>query len=168
MGMYTELHLNVELRRDTPAEVLDVLRYMLREIPVEERPETPDHPFFETGRWFVLFTMDSYYFKADTHSTLRWDETAEAHFLGVRCNLKNYDQEIQHFIDWITPYVEAEEGDFLGFYRYEETEIPTLIHYGKVPERLDAELDRRCREAYQEGYSEGESAAASNLTGGWA
>ena len=30
MGMYTELHLNAELKRDVPDEVTDTLIYMLR------------------------------------------------------------------------------------------------------------------------------------------
>jgi hypothetical protein len=126
MGMYTELHFNAELRPDVPEEVLNVLRVMLgmedRHVPL------PRHPLFETGRWGVMLGMDSYYFDADTHSTLRYDEVAEAHFLCIRCNVKNYEGEIEKFVDWITPYLAKHEGEFLGFSRYEETEEPTLIY----------------------------------------
>lgn len=124
MGMYTEIHFNSELRRDTPSEVLAVLRYMLGD---GDEPPLPDHPLFSTTRWRYLFTMDSYYFDADTHSTLRFDDIAKTHFLCVRSNIKNYDGEIEAFLDWIDPYLEKYPGDFLGFSRYEETEQPTLI-----------------------------------------
>ena len=125
MGMYTELHYNVELRRDVPQEVLDVLAYMTR--GREDAPVLPDEQFFSLPRWRSLFTMDSYYFAADTHSTLRFDDIAGRFFLNVRSNLKNYGGEIQSFLNWIDPYVEAAPGDFLGFFRYEESEEPTLI-----------------------------------------
>lgn len=129
MGMYTELHFNAELRKDTPSEVIELLRWMARTgTDLKRRPETPEHPFFACPRWPVLFTMDSYYFDADTHSTLRYDDIAERYYLCVRSNLKNYDDEIEKFIDWIDLWLAKEPGDFLGFYRYEETEHPTLIY----------------------------------------
>lgn len=125
MGMYTEFHFNAELRRDTPPEVLSVLRYMIGK---GEKPEVlPGHRLF-TLAWPVVLSGDSYYFDADTHSTLRYDKLAEAHFLCIRSNLKNYGGEIAAFVDWITPYIAKAPGEFLGFSRYEETEQPNLIH----------------------------------------
>jgi hypothetical protein len=123
MGMYTELHYNVELLYSTPNTVITVLNYMLGE--EDRQPVLPDHPLFATERWKVMLTMDSAYFAADTHSTLR---AGYAYWiLCVRCNLKNYHEEIEKFIDWLDQYVDAASGDFLGFYRCEETEIPALI-----------------------------------------
>ncbi len=126
MGMYTELHYNTELKRDVPENVLDLLRFMLGKI--EQSPETPEHALFDTDRWTHMLRHDSYYFDADTHSTLRYDQIAEGYFLCIRCNLKNYDQEIEKFIEWIRPYIAGLDGDFLGFMRYEETEDPVLIY----------------------------------------
>jgi hypothetical protein len=129
MGMYTEIHFNSELNIPKDSMVADILKYMLGE--TEELPELlPDHPLFKTDRWQVMLRMDSYYFDADTHSTLRWDKSG-SYYLCIRSNLKNYDSEIEHFIDWIMPYLDVykQEGDFLGFYRYEEDEEPTIIRY---------------------------------------
>jgi hypothetical protein len=127
MGMYTELHYNVELRSDVPAEVLAALRYMLD----SDQPEARcDHPLFETDRWSVMLRMSSAYFPSRTHSEL-FNEYDRWH-LGVRCNLKNYDGEIEKFIDWMDPYVDAFEGDFLGFHRYEESDDPVLIRKGPI------------------------------------
>ena len=127
MGMYTELHFNVELKKNVPDIVLDTLKYMT-DGNLEDKPkEIPDHPFFNCSRWTVLFRMDSYYFASDTHSTLRLDDISQTHYLCVRSNLKNYDSEISHFLDWIMPHVDAFDGDFLGFSRYEESEEPQII-----------------------------------------
>lgn len=128
MGMYTELHFNAELRKDVPSDVLAILNYMLEAGPGAPPPPLPEHALFKTQRWPVMLRTDSYYFAADTHSTLRHDEIGECYYLCIRCNLKNYDEEIEKFVDWIDPYLEAFEGDFLGFSRYEETETPTLIY----------------------------------------
>ena len=128
MGMYTELHYNVELIENVPEEVLDVLRHMLytgEEMLPE--PPLPDHALFESDRWHYMLVMDSYYFSGDTHSTLRYDDISKEYTLSIRCNLKNYDNEIEKFIDWIHPYIAKEVGDFLGFWRYEEVNTPTLI-----------------------------------------
>lgn len=126
MGMYTEIHFNSKLKANLPKNIVDVLQYMIGER--ENEPELPDHEFFNCDRWRSLFRMDSYYFDADTHSTLRFDDISSAYYLCVNANLKNYDNEIEKFIDWIMPYLNKDEGEVLGFYRYEETETPTLIY----------------------------------------
>jgi len=125
MGMYTELHFNAELKKDTPQAVIEILKFMIGEI--DEQPPVPYHSLFEkTQRWPWMLRSDSYYFDADTHSTLRYDNQ-ESYYLCIRCNLKNYDDEIEKFIDWVMPYLDKDEGEFLGFSRYEETQHPTLI-----------------------------------------
>lgn len=127
MGMYTELHFNSALKEDTPADVLDVLRYMVG-LHGTLVALLPEHQLFQTERWKYMLRGDSYYFDADTHSTLRYDDIANQHFLCIRCNLKNYSDEIEKFIDWIMPHLDKFPGEFLGFYRYEESEEPTLIY----------------------------------------
>lgn len=126
MGMYTELHFNSELKRDTPEWVINTLEYMVDNkdaIP----PSTDKHPLFSTTRWRHMLCSNSYYFDADTISTIRYDDITKAYYLCIRANLKNYDSEIEKFIAWIMPYLAKSEGDFLGFYRYEETD-PTVVN----------------------------------------
>lgn len=126
MGMYTELHFNSELKKNVSQNIINVLQFM---IDNEDKPQSlPDHPLFSTSRWYSMLRTDSYYFDADTHSTLRFDSISESYFLCIRCNLKNYNREIQKFVDWIMPYLAKHNNDFLGFYRYEEDETPTLIY----------------------------------------
>lgn len=124
--MYTEFHFNAALKEDVPSQVLQILQYMLNER--EEMPDTPDHELFDTNRWEHMLRCDSYYFEADTHSTLRYDGISKHYYLCIRCNLKNYDQEINKFVDWIHPYLQGYSGDFLGFSRYEESNEPILIY----------------------------------------
>jgi hypothetical protein len=128
MGMYTEFHFNSKLQEEVPQEVIHILYYMLSSEVEDAVPVVPEHPLFDTTRWPVMLRMSSYYFDADTNSTLRFDDIAEQYYICIRCNLKNYDSEIEKFIDWIDPYLDKYEGEFLGFYRYEETEVPTLIY----------------------------------------
>lgn len=125
MGTYTEFHYNAELRRDIPEDIRAILDFMVGNR--EDEPTTkPEHPLFSASRWRFMLRCDSYYFDADTHSTLRDDEQGGA-YLCIRCNLKNYDDEIEKFCEWVRPYIDKHEGEFLGFSRYEETETPTLI-----------------------------------------
>ena len=129
MGMYTEFHYNVELDHETPEPVIKVLEYMVSN-EKNSKPDTTfsNHPLFEAERWWVMLTCDSYNFAADTHSTLRFDKKAKCYYLNIRCNFKNYDNEIQKFCDFIKPYVNNYKGECVGFYRYEEYLEPTLLY----------------------------------------
>lgn len=124
MGMYTELHYNAKLIDNAPDNVLAVLQFM---VEGGEEPSTPNHELFSASRWRYMLRCDSCYFDADTRSTLRWDEDTEGWYLCIRCNLKNYENEIEKFVAWVRPFVDKEPGDFLGFIRYQETEQPTLL-----------------------------------------
>lgn len=128
MGMYTAFHFASELKKDTPKEVIEILKFMDRQ--KEECPkQLPEHNFFKCNRWGYLFTMSSYYFDAKTSHFFEFDVITDSYFLTVTSNLKNYDNEIELFIDWIHPYLAKYDGDFLGYSRYEETEEPTLLYY---------------------------------------
>lgn len=128
MGMYTELHFNAELKSDLDPGVYDLLRYMTGQSETEPAA-LPDHELFEGDRWRFMLQCDSYYFPAVTCSRLYLDRTSrDSYYLCIRCNLKNYEGEIEAFLDWVRPHLWAFEGDFLGFHRYEGTETPTLIY----------------------------------------
>lgn len=130
MGMYTQLHFASELKKDAPKEVIEILKYMAgSNLELEELKNLPDHAFFECSRWDILFKCDSYYFDYNTHCDFFFDGITDSWHLSVTSNLKNYSHEIDKFIDWITPYLNKRDGEFLGYSRYEETEYPELIFY---------------------------------------
>lgn len=131
MGMYTELHFNSELKKEIPASILNVLAFMVG-IHEDEPKELPKHKLFNTTHWQYMLRTNSYSFDADTISTLKYDDISDSWYLCIRTNFKNYDSKIEHFIDWVMPYLNKYvTGEFLGFYRYEEDEQPTLIYYKK-------------------------------------
>lgn len=125
MGMYTEFHFNVALVEGVDVNVVATLESMVSDSGIFLN--APEHKLFAKSRAIYMLRCDSYYFEADTLSTLRFDTIAECYYLNIKCNLKNYEGEIEAFIDWIDPYVDASIGNFLGFYRYEESTAPTLI-----------------------------------------
>ena len=128
MGMYTELNLGLALIEDIPDEVVDVLRYMLND-QTELVTELPSHPLFEfeTCRWSYMLQCDSYYFDARTDSSMVFDDIDKKYHLNVRSNLKNYDNEIEEFLNFLEPYIDT--FGFIGYMRYEEDEDPTLIYH---------------------------------------
>lgn len=124
MGMYTELVLGIEIEDND--KIIQTLRYMLGE--TEYQP-VDDHELFKTDRWDYMLKCDSYYFDGQTDSKLYMDDLYEDNpkfYLNVRCNLKNYGNEINKFLDWLNPYIKT--FGFLGYLRYEENEDPTLIY----------------------------------------
>lgn len=127
MGMYTELVLGVNLNRETPAEVIDVLKFMVGDSETEPNP-LPAHPLFSCFRWKYMLQCGSYYFAGGTHTAMNQDSVSGGWSISIRCNLKNYESEIEKFVDWIKPYIgKPYEGEFMGYMRYEESEEPTLL-----------------------------------------
>ena len=130
MGMYTELVMACKLKKDAPEDVVETLKYMVGD---SEYPAViPTHDLFKTDRWKFMLRCDSYYFDGDTNSTFRYDDIRKSYVLTIRCNLKNYCDEIEEFLNWIIPY--SNTNGFVGYSRYEESETPTLIYFneGKV------------------------------------
>ncbi len=126
MGMYTELHFDAELKQLTDQDVIDILEFMTGK--ESRKPNCiPDHPLFNTDRWEFMLGSDSYYFSSNTSSTIILDSISDTYFLNIKCNLKNYDHEIEKFINWISKYIDPSEH-FLGFMRYEKDIEPTLIY----------------------------------------
>lgn len=129
MGMYTELNIGVNLQSDTPENIINILNYMLSGVSDYITPETTDHPLFSTERWRFMLVCDSYYFDGKTDSSMERDDIDNEYNLNVRCNVKNYDNEIELFLDFIQPYLVTD--GFLGYKRYEEFDDPTLIYNDK-------------------------------------
>lgn len=125
MGMYTELNIGFRLKRETPPNVVTALQSLVDGVDV-----TLDHPFFTTarGQW-CLRSAGSYYFPCPPMRRVHVDSIDSRRF-GVVTNIKNYDREWELFLDWIGPYVDANEGEYLGTYRYEEEARPTFIVMG--------------------------------------
>ena len=121
MGMYTEIYVNVDLREDTPKDVIETLKAMCAKD--SESPLLADKP----SRWSYMFNNGSYYTPNTECGLLTWDTIGNQWSLLAKGDIKNYEDEIEAFFEWLMPHVEGELGDFIGYTRYEESEKPTLI-----------------------------------------
>ena len=117
MGMYTEIYVNVDLKKETPQEIIDTLKQLFAN-------EQPDG-FSE--RSLMLFSNGSYYTPCTYVRSLTYDRILHQwSFLG-KGDLKNYSNEVEHFFDWLMPWVDGFPGDFVGYHRYEQDQKPTLV-----------------------------------------
>lgn len=122
MGMYTELHLKAILKNDT--EFLTVITYMIDNDSIGDQLlkhamiEHEHHPFFKTERWRWCLRGGSAYFEQDPFQRLeRNGKYWEFEFCA---NIKNYNEEWQHLMSWLSPYTYRVEGT----YQYEEDDEP--------------------------------------------
>lgn len=131
--MYTEIHFRAELIKDIPEDVLAVLRYLV-DLELPEPETTPDHELFSCPRWGTLGQCSSAYFPDHPESFLTLSEWSKRYTLFLNADLKNYGNEIGKFFDWIDPYVDGPQGQFLGYELYEESDDP-IIYHKKSPYR---------------------------------
>lgn len=127
MGMYTELVLKVDLVDNLPSNVIETLSFLFNGGEYEP-PYLPDHPFFSKERWKRIGSCSSY-----GHVPWSSSKYAEGHIFS-RSDIRNYDGEIQSFLDWLAPYLCEGMYSCIGWVWYEEEQAPTLIFLegGKV------------------------------------
>ena len=122
MGMYTEIYVNVNLKEDTPQEIIEILKAMGEGRESELLKDKPP-------RWEYMFFSGSYYTPNTFCHKLTYDKTGNQwSFLG-KGDIKDYGSEIEEFFEWLKPHVEADpEGEFIGYHRYEGDREPTLVY----------------------------------------
>ena len=122
--MYTEIYINVDLKKETPDDVIRVLEAICCMLPDQECDEVlVDYP----DRWSCLFSNMSYYTPSTSSRFLKCDGITGRWSLLGKGDIKNYAGEIQKFFEWIIPWIDACPGDFIGYSRYEENLQPTLV-----------------------------------------
>ena len=124
MGMYTEINVCFDLLKDTPKDIVEILHCLIE--GTDTPSILPEHKFFKCDRWGMVACCDSYYFDGSTNSKMVFDDISKTWKINIRANLKNYDSEIEEFLDWLEPYIGTD--GFIGYMRYEEWEDPTLIY----------------------------------------
>ena len=117
MGMYTEIYVNADLKKETPKEIIDTLGDLCRGWQPNGFP----------SRSGMLFNNGSCYTPSTYVRSLTYDEILRQwSFLG-KGDLKNYSGEVEHFFNWLMPWVDGLPGDFVGYHRYETDQKPTLV-----------------------------------------
>ena len=155
MGMYTEFIFGCELSKDTPKVCIDALDYSINgeeKKPKYENPQTYDEKrynenyierttpiedilaFIEKYDFDRLFHSCSYYFGAlNPIHRFEYDEIDKAYHISTRSDLKNYSNQIEKFIEYITPYVRHGSGyghEIFAYVQYEEDDFPTMYGIG--------------------------------------
>jgi hypothetical protein len=146
MGAYTELNCAFSLKRHTPGEVENALLFMTGQDD-EEPKSLPKHPLFGAARWRHMLRGSGADLDAETYGDARVElsESSGRFCVIIRRTLWNHDSEIVQFIDWITPYVFARPGDFIGYTRSKGEEPVTLLLYPNrtltraPPDEIDGE-----------------------------
>ena len=118
--MYTEIYINVDLKKDTPDDVIGVLKAMCDQ---ECKEVLVDYPY----KWICLFSNMSYYTPSTNCKFLEFDTISNQWSLLGKGDIKNYGNEIEEFFEWIMPWIDGYPGDFIGYSRYEEDQKPTLM-----------------------------------------
>lgn len=106
MGHYTEIIFAAQIKDDK--NVIDAIRYINGDGIL---PPEITHPFFQCPRRHMLTCGFSYYFPRSTYYSLKYDDISHDWSLSFRSNLKNYDDEIELFLDFIKPYIEQGAGE---------------------------------------------------------
>lgn len=129
MGMYTELIFGVRLKENTPTDVIETLQYMTGLTDYE-----PEKLLFDLNIYRNPLSGGSYYFGVHSCVTKMWyDDIAKAWSISSRANIKNYNSEIEKFLEWIKPYIDSGSGlrDMYAIVTNEESEEPTLYYLHK-------------------------------------
>jgi len=128
MGMYTEIIFGAGLKAELPEGIVSTIKKLVAGEDLKET--TLDHPFFKSERPWLLSSGGSYYFPGTVEPKFWFDDIAKQWFLHFRTNIKNYDSEIEKFLDWIKPYIEDGVGkrNFYAIVTYEDSVEPTIYY----------------------------------------
>ncbi len=123
MGMYTELIFGASFKKDTPTDVIDTLRYMAGDL--QDEPSN----YLWTGVRNPL-QGGSYSFGVCASVTSMWYDAIRGWVLSSRSSIKNYDSDIDLFIEFVKPYISEGSGsnDMYAIVMYEEFEQPTIYY----------------------------------------
>ena len=104
-----------------------MLLFMMGKIDPQMEPSI-NHPLFQTDGWRGMLIGGCDYFPGLTTSNIKLDKHSGTWKLSIRSCLKNYDQEIQKFCNWIGQYTEdLHPKRISGYSLYEEDEEIRII-----------------------------------------
>lgn len=128
MGMYTELIFGASIKKDAPQKVINTLHYLVNHKKLWEDVEIEES--VTNGR-NVLNGSGSYYFGVNDPVAKMWQDDIDKEWkVCSRCNIKNYEGEIETFLEWVKPYIDSGSGsrDMYAIKIYEEQSEPTIYY----------------------------------------
>jgi hypothetical protein len=128
MGMYTELIFGASIKKDAPKKVINTLHYLVNHKKLWEEVEIEES--VTNGR-NVLDGGGSYYFGVNTSVAKMWQDDIDQEWkVSSRCNIKNYEREIETFLAWVKPFIDSGSGEreMYAITIYEEQAEPTIYY----------------------------------------
>ena len=125
MGMYTELILGIEFKKDTPEYIIEAINCIINENEIISDDTKKFIDEYELGS---IFHGCSYYFAVDRPNYAFWKDTYDDSWhLSSRANLKDGGR-IEKFLKFIKDYVENGAGPLgvFAYVQYEESEFPII------------------------------------------
>lgn len=121
MGTYTDFSFNVELKEETDPNVIRILEALVNNQDLDGIENLPNHDFFKCDYWACVLgrNSDYYQFRKNRFGTLRHDKINSCYLLASFNNFKNYNNEIEKFLDWITPYMAVGYETVAGWFQCE-------------------------------------------------
>jgi hypothetical protein len=127
MGMFTELILGCGFKKNLPQDLVYTIATLAG---AEDVLKTLD-----TSNCKMLFDADrnplrgsSYYFIPGSYQKFWFNDIVECYYLMSRSDIKNYDDEIEKFLELIKPYIDSGSGtdNIYAYVLYEEDSTPTI------------------------------------------
>lgn len=115
MGMYTELFLRCSITNEAAETIKKVLSGEI------------ETPWVSPRRNSVLTSNSHYHFPFTYCHVEDLPYIKDDSYFFLRSDLKNYDDDIQIFLNWLMPHVTEPPGKFIGYSMYEEASEPTHI-----------------------------------------
>lgn len=110
MGMYTEFKTKkLKLSKTTPPEIIQLLDNLING-DVDTSSTLPDHKFFTLPRWDRLFHTHH------DHEMPSFEKVGEYWVLFLHADINHGLEEVEEFVDWVTPYVAGrKQKEFIGW-----------------------------------------------------
>lgn len=146
MGMYTEIVVRFNFIpseiEDNEYKILDFMFNPNSDLDESDFGSLPSHDFFKCSRWASIGSCSSFYHHPNAVKDWYKPEYEiknpnSSRYVFNRSDLKNYDNEIGLFFDWLDSLGLFYEGEFMGYSLYEEDNTPTIYN-------SKARLEMRC------------------------
>lgn len=178
MGMYTEFIFGCNLSKATPRVCVEALDYVINGEEKKPKYEDPKNweedefnkhyiertleddvikAFIDQYDFWRLFKCSSYYFgAANPVGKFYYDPIDSSYHISTRADLKNYEGQIEKFIEYIRPFVTQGSGydhHIFAYVQYEEAEFPTLYGLDGEYHVLDPALETELRQREDERWT---------------
>lgn len=134
MGTYTRLFFEATLsfNHANELELREGLAYLSAPATMNSWRPTWSHPVFSAHRSRGMLRATSGggpLFVDGRFPSLEYAASPSAKFIEIAVNaeLKNEENEIEKFLDWVSSFVMGERGKSLGFIQNENSRLPSII-----------------------------------------